>query len=239
MAAFDFDGTLTRGGSVFDFLVAVGGRRAWTAAVLDMPRLAYAAVAGGTAADTAKENLFERVLAGAEQGRVDRIAHAFALRLLERLRPEVRERLEWHRARGDAVLVVSASPEVYVAEIGRHLGADAVLATKLAIGENGELTGRYDGSNCRGVEKLRRLRRWMEQSGSGHAAPVGLRQQPRRPLDAPGRGHRGQRGPSRPPGAAGILSDAGPDRTRSGPGLPSERRDRGVGRRGPLSAPRG
>ena len=61
--------------------------------------------------------------------------------------------------------MVSASPEVYVGLVARRLGVDGVLATRLAVGDDGRLTGRYDGANCRGEEKVRRLRRWTERSG--------------------------------------------------------------------------
>ncbi len=165
VAAFDFDGTVIRGGSVFGFLVAVAGRRKATfAAVGLLPRLAHAAVVGGGAADRTKERLFERVLAGVGPGHLDRVAHVYAEHLFDRVRPEMAERVGWHRERGDAVVIVSASPEVYVGLVGRRLGVDGVLATRLAVGDDGRLTGGYDGANCRGEEKIRRLRRWIDRS---------------------------------------------------------------------------
>jgi phosphatidylglycerophosphatase C len=57
-------------------------------------------------------------------------------------------------------VLVSASPELYVAPIGRRLGFDAVLATRLEVGADGRLTGRLLGANCRGAEKVARLRQW-------------------------------------------------------------------------------
>jgi phosphatidylglycerophosphatase C len=166
VAAFDFDGTLIHRGSVFDFLCAVSGRRkALLAATTLLPRLAYAAVAGGEAADRTKERLFQQILGGVEPAHLDRVAHAYTDGLLERARPDVTARLEWHHGRGDAVVVVSASPEVYVGLVARRLGAEGVLATRLAVGDDGRLTGGYDGANCRGEEKIRRLRRWIERSG--------------------------------------------------------------------------
>ena len=163
VAAFDFDGTLTRGGSVFEFLSLVAGRRQVSAAAASLaPRLLHAAVAGGEAADTAKERLFEQVLAGTTVARAEAVAESFAVDHLARhLRPDVRARFDWHRQRGDRVVIVSASPEVYVAVAGRLLGADGVVATRLAS-ERGVLTGRYDGANCRGEEKVRRLAAWVE-----------------------------------------------------------------------------
>ena len=166
VAAFDFDGTVIRRGSVFGFLGAVSGRRrALFAAAGMLPRLVHAAVVGGEAADRTKERLFERTLAGVEPGHLDRVAHVYTERLLERVRPDIAARLDWHRGRGDAVLLVSASPEVYVGLVARRLGADGVIATRLAVEDDGRLTGHYDGANCRGPEKIRRLRRWIERSG--------------------------------------------------------------------------
>ena len=75
VAAFDFDGTLTDGGSVFGFLTAVAGHRSVLSASLALsPRLVHAALAGGSAADTTKELLFERVLAGIDAAHLQRVA---------------------------------------------------------------------------------------------------------------------------------------------------------------------
>ena len=197
VAAFDFDGTVIRRGSVFGFLGAVSGRRgALLAAAGIFPRLVHAAVVGGEAADRTKERLFERTLAGVEPGHLDRVAHVYTERLLDRVRPDIAARVDWHRGRGDAVLLVSASPEVYVGLVARRLGADGAIATRLAVGDDGRLTGHYDGANCRGPEKIRRLRRWIERSGMTAPESLGLREQPRRSVDARSRRRRRQRGTS-------------------------------------------
>lgn len=166
VAAFDFDGTLIAGGSVFDYLCTVAGRPAvLSASVALSPRLIRGALVSGTAADRAKELLFERVLAGVSVERAEQMAADFAHRHLERhLRQDVATRFDWHRRRGDRVVIVSASPELYVRVAGAELGADQVIATRLAQSGDGTLTGRYQGANCRGEEKVRRLRQWIESS---------------------------------------------------------------------------
>ena len=56
VAAFDLDGTLTNGGSVFDWLRAIcGTKRTYQAALRLGPALAMAAIKGGKAADMTKE----------------------------------------------------------------------------------------------------------------------------------------------------------------------------------------
>jgi phosphatidylglycerophosphatase C len=167
VAAFDFDGTLTDGGSVFDFLSAVAGRRAVVRATAALaPRLGHAALVGGTVADRTKEELFTRVLAGTESGFFDQVAQEFAVsHLAGHVRPEVRRRLDWHRGRGDRVVVVSASPHAYVGVAADRLAADAAIATLLEVDDTGHLTGHYRGANCRGEEKIRRLREWVVDEG--------------------------------------------------------------------------
>ncbi|HVC69673.1 MAG TPA: HAD-IB family hydrolase [Acidimicrobiales bacterium] len=176
VAAFDFDGTLTHGGSVWPFLVAVRGRRqVVTAAVALSGQLARAAVFGGHHVDEAKEALFRRTLGGLPADEVAAMADTFGLAHYRRRgRSDVRERLEWHRVQGHRLVIVSASPDCYVNAVGRELGVDAVLATRLAVGPDGRLTGNYQGRNCRGAEKIARVRRWMKEqtSTNGSAAAV-------------------------------------------------------------------
>ena len=159
VAAFDFDGTLTDGGSVFPFLVSVRGY--WPvlrAVALLSPELLRAALVGGTAADQVKEKLFTRLLGGLPVDVVNERGRRFAGEHLARhLRADTKHRLDWHRRQGHHVVIVSASPECYVAPAAAMLGADAVVATRLAVGGGGLLTGGYEGQNCRGAEKYARL----------------------------------------------------------------------------------
>ncbi len=178
VAAFDFDGTLTDSGSVFPFLVGLRGVWPVLRAVLRLsPALLRAAVTGGTAADEVKEKLFTRLLGGLAVAEVDRRSARFAHRYLQRhLRDDARRRLEWHRRQGHHTVIVSASPECYVGPAGEELGVDGVVATRLAVGGGGLLTGGYEGKNCRGAEKYARLVVYLRSRGllsnSGGEQPV-------------------------------------------------------------------
>jgi HAD superfamily phosphoserine phosphatase-like hydrolase len=77
----------------------------------------------------------------------------------------VHRRLEWHRSQGHHTVIVSASPECYVAPCGAELGVDGVVATRLAVGGAGLLTGGYEGKNCRGSEKYARLVVYLRAQG--------------------------------------------------------------------------
>jgi phosphatidylglycerophosphatase C len=178
VAAFDFDGTLTDSGSVFAFLVSQRGLWPVLRAVVRLsPSLARAAVTGGAGADHVKERLFTRLLSGLPVSEVDRRSRVFAHRHLQKhLREDTRRRLEWHRRQGHHIVVVSASPECYVSPAGEELGVDGVVATRLAVGGGGLLTGGYEGKNCRGAEKYARLIVHLRAQGllsnNGGAQPV-------------------------------------------------------------------
>jgi phosphatidylglycerophosphatase C len=166
VAAFDFDGTLTNGGSVWKFLVYVAGRRrALAAGVRALPLLILAALVGGASNDAAKEALFVRLLAGRSIADLAPEAEKFGLaHLRARARPEVYRRARWHAEQGHQVVLVSASPEIYLKGVAAELGAAGLVATRLEVSTDGCLTGRYVGGNCRGPEKARRLREWIAQN---------------------------------------------------------------------------
>jgi phosphatidylglycerophosphatase C len=172
VAAFDFDGTLTHGGSVWRYLTEIAGPASVLRAGLAVaPKLVRAVVVGGTAADDAKEALFTRTLAGRTLQDVRSRSRRFGVDHYRRHeRRDLRARLEWHRRQGHRLLIVSASPDLYVDAVGELLEVDAVLATRLAVAGDGTLTGRYDGHNCRGEQKALRLRTWVD-GAFGTAGP--------------------------------------------------------------------
>ena len=160
VAAFDVDGTLTRRDSVGPFLRRVAGRRLGIA----LARHPRALVGGLLCLDhDVLKALACSSMAGLDEASVGREGAAFAGEIAgRRLRPDTAARLRRHRELGHAVVLVSASLEPYVAPLGKLLGADDVLCTRLeAI--DGRLTGRLLGANCRGPEKARRLRAWLDR----------------------------------------------------------------------------
>ncbi|HXC18530.1 MAG TPA: HAD-IB family hydrolase [Acidimicrobiales bacterium] len=165
VAAFDLDGTLTEGGSVFPWLKSIAGRgRTWRAAISLALPLAVGAIRSSRWADNAKERLFVKLLAGIDEQTVKEKSRTFAAEHLEHEgRALLLARLDWHRQQGHDVVLVSASPQLYVDVMTEQLGANGGLGTRLAVDPRGRLTGGYLGKNCRGTEKLRRLDVWIAQ----------------------------------------------------------------------------
>ncbi len=83
----------------------------------------------------------------------------FAVSLMPAIYPELREKLERHRAAGHFLILASASPEFYVSEIGRELGFDLTLGTPVETGEFFP-----DLENHKGRAKVERLRKRLPTS---------------------------------------------------------------------------
>ncbi len=164
VAAFDFDGTITRRDTLVPFLAYACGRARVAAALAAVgPQLALA-LGGRGSRDDAKVALLERVVAGRDAAELATAGCAFADRLAgdrRRLRTDVLERVRWHRDEGHELVLVSASLTTYLDPLAPQLGFDVVLATTLEVGPDGRLTGRLAGLNCRGPEKVARLDAWL------------------------------------------------------------------------------
>lgn len=164
VAAFDFDETLTRRDSVVPFLRLLAGDRGLTLGLLARShRLAPAAVRRNR--DALRAMATDQVFRGRSIAQVEEHARAYGDQLFAvGLRPDTVGRLTWHREAGHRVVIVTAAYEPYASVVGAHLGVDAVLATRLEV-EHDRCTGRLLGSNCRGPEKLQRLRDWLADEG--------------------------------------------------------------------------
>jgi phosphatidylglycerophosphatase C len=169
VAAFDFDGTLTRSDSVVPFLQLVAGRRALATGLARRGHRVAAALAHRDR-DRLRALATEIAFVDVSIATVESQARAYGRDLAENgLRADTVERLAWHVGQGHRVVIVSASYEQYVRVVGERLGVSGVVATRLEVGSDGRCTGRLDGRNCRAAEKLRRLDIWLAEQGLARA----------------------------------------------------------------------
>ena len=158
LVAFDFDGTLTVRDSFTAFLKwRVSGLR-WG---FGMIRLAPAAVSylfhrnrGRIKAAAVRE-----FLRGLPLEQIEAEARAFAEAEAPRLfRPDALAIWRRWRAKGARLVIVTASPDILVAPFARGLGAHLLIGSRLALDNDGRVIGPLLGPNCRGPEKVVRLK---------------------------------------------------------------------------------
>lgn len=163
IAAFDFDGTLTRGDSLLPFLRrGLGWPRFLGALLRCLPWLAaYALRLIGN--DVAKARLLQLALGGRTVAELDDwttrwLANDFP----GELRDWTMARLAWHRQAGHCCVLVSASPDLYLRRVAGQLGFDGLVCTEMDV-QDGIVTGRMRTPNCHGEQKVLRLNAWLSE----------------------------------------------------------------------------
>ncbi len=166
IAAFDFDGTLTQRDTLGPFLREVAGTGRFVRALAaDAPRLALAGM-GAASRDRAKERLLRRLVGGRRHADLAALGHEHGTRVASSgLRSDTVARVRWHAEAGHEIAIVSASLDLYIDRAAELLGIATVLCSRLEVDGDGRVTGRLVGRNCRGPEKLRRIREHFGESG--------------------------------------------------------------------------
>jgi len=158
IVAFDFDGTLTIRDSFTAFLKWRAGPRRYA---LGMFRLAPAALAYVVNRDRGliKAAAVREFLRGVPRAQLESEARLFAQQhSASLLRPDAVA--AWNRWRSKPVrlVIVTASPDLIVAPFARALGAHTLLGTRLSFDAHDQVSGGFATPNCRGREKMVRLR---------------------------------------------------------------------------------
>ncbi len=158
IVAFDFDGTLTIRDSFTEFLRWRAGPGAWALGLVKLAP-ALAAYAKDRDRGRIKAASVREFLLGVNRQTLEAEAAAFADDIWPRfMRPDALEVWnDWGR-RGAHRVIVTASPTTTVAPFARKLGAEALLGTEFVFDADDRITGDFAGPNCRGQEKVRRLK---------------------------------------------------------------------------------
>jgi phosphatidylglycerophosphatase C len=159
VAAFDFDDTLTDRDTLLPFLHSVVGTRQYSIKMLRLSPILTAYSLRLIPNWRAKQIVLTHFLAGIPQEQLNKAAEHFAEHEIPKwLRHEAVERLRWHQSKGHRTILVSASLAIYLQPWAQSMGIQDVLGTELEVQE-GRFTGRIQGKNCHGPEKLARLQR--------------------------------------------------------------------------------
>lgn len=158
VVAFDFDGTLTIRDSFTAFLRWRAGAGGWALGLVKMAP-AVAAYARDRDRGRIKAASVKEFLKGVSRAELEADAETFAGEVWDRfMRPDALKVWNDWGKRGAHRVIVTASPETTVAPFARRLGAEGLLGTHLAFDSADRITGAFDTPNCRGEEKVRRLR---------------------------------------------------------------------------------
>ena len=174
LAVFDLDGTITRHDTFGPFLWGFLWRHPWR-----LPRTLLALPAAVRFVFTRdrgalKGAVIHALLGGAKRESLARWAERFVAALLpQALYAEALAAIAMHRTRGDRLLLMSASTDLYVPRIARALGFDETICSEVRWRADGRLDGRLATANCRGEEKRRCLAAVIARDAPGRVYAYG------------------------------------------------------------------
>lgn len=173
IALFDFDGTITKKDTLVHLIWRHFGLLPFALRVTPLIGHMVLYKLGVLTNQAVKQNLFSRFFGGMNVSRFEEICRSYSLNVVDEIvRSEARVRIEWHRARGDSLVIVSASVENWIRPWAEREGFEDVLATTVDIQE-GRLTGRFASRNCYGAEKVARFLEWCPNRSESYVHAYG------------------------------------------------------------------
>ncbi|KHN49728.1 HAD family hydrolase [Pectobacterium fontis] len=156
LSVFDFDGTLTYRDSFIPFLRFAFGKRVFARRMMHLVLPSARCVQRKLTRDELKERLIATFLSGADVTWIQEKAEAFCRRKWDTLmRKSGLQGVAAELYSGAEVTLCSASPEIVLRPFAERLGVK-LIGTQLEV-ENGKLTGKINGHNCRCHYKVQRL----------------------------------------------------------------------------------
>ena len=153
---FDLDGTITRHDTLVPYVFGFLARRPWRLLrlLLVIPALIRFALRLSDHGKL-KESLIKATLRGHTRAEIAAWTERFVPALLEHgVFADALEAIAAHRRDGDVLVLMSASPDLYVPAIAQRLGFSDVVCT--GVQWNGDrLVGALTTANRRGTEKSR------------------------------------------------------------------------------------
>jgi phosphatidylglycerophosphatase C len=157
LVVFDLDGTITYRDTLLPYVTGylARARRSRLRMARLLPTLAAFGI--GAADHGAVKSAFIRsTLGGATRAQLATWTEEFVPRVIAHgSSPGALAMIRAHRDAGDLLVLMSASTDLYVPQIGQALGFNEVICTGIAFDAAGRLDGALTTPNRRGVEKVR------------------------------------------------------------------------------------
>lgn len=163
IVVFDLDGTITRYDTYVRFLLFVISRS--PVKLFRLPLLSFDVLRhklGGQTNTWLKERFLSAILAGHNRDTINSLATSFSQHVIKTgVRSDAIECVRQHQIKGNELVLLSASLDIYVEPLGKMLGFKHIICTRTCW-ENDVLGKNLDGGNCYGDIKIERIKQWLE-----------------------------------------------------------------------------
>lgn len=157
LALFDFDGTITKKDTFLLFIRFYWGDFRFYLGMLKNLHILLALKLGLIDGQLAKEKVLEEFFKGEDVVKFNAKALDFNKKILKKyVRKNALTKIKEHQESNDHIIVITASPNNWIENWTNEHALD-LISSKLEV-IDGNLTGRLVGKNCKGPEKINRLK---------------------------------------------------------------------------------
>ncbi len=158
IAVFDLDGTLTTHDTFVAYLLSFGRRHRKSIALASMPFRIGAYLLKVMRDDQLKEQLLRSFFGHVSRNQIQEHTAWFCQNWLpHKLHPVGIRLLKQHLDQNHRIVLLSASPDLYVPAIAKCFGIGETICTKVEF-QSELCTGKIVGNNCKGNRKLEALK---------------------------------------------------------------------------------
>lgn len=168
----DFDGTLTTVDTLLSFIRFARGTAMFVwGFVLHLPLLVLMKLKLYSN-DKMKERIFGFFFQGMPLQSFEHLCQEYARRHRHILRKQGEEMINCAIARGEEVMIVSASIDRWIAPFFQHHSGVQVVSTTIEVKE-GKVTGKFLSPNCYGAEKVERIQALIKERNNYYIIAYG------------------------------------------------------------------
>ena len=161
LVLFDFDGTITRKDSFIEFIKFYKGYPSFVTGFIVLSPLLLLYKIGLIKKRKAKESVLTYFFKNEPFKKFSLKSAEFSTKIIPQLlKPIAIATLKDHISKGDRVIIISASFENWLSGWCELMNLE-LIGTKIEV-SNGLVTGKIEGRNCYGIEKVIRLKQYLD-----------------------------------------------------------------------------
>ena len=163
LALFDFDGTITNKDSFLEFIKFYKGSKSFIIGLIVLSPVLLLYKVRIIRNWKAKERVMTYFFKNESVKEFCLKSTQFSLKIIPTMvKPEAMQAIIHHLGKGDKVIVISASFENWLTDWCKSLKLE-LIGSKIEV-RDGFITGKIEGRNCYGIEKVIRLKEYLDIS---------------------------------------------------------------------------
>lgn len=160
LALFDFDGTITSKDSLLEFIKFTSGKVGFLLVMGLFSPMIFYYVFVKKDSEIAKMKVLSFLFKGKTEEELSRKGSEFAEIIIPNiLLPKALDEIETFKTKGDRIIVISASLEIWLKPWTDKMGLE-LLCTRMEF-KDGKFTGKFATPNCNGLEKVNRIKSYL------------------------------------------------------------------------------